>query len=309
MDHNTQQYLDMARAGLDVAQKTGVLNRIFGLLQLRQPSEPSQPIEQPDPQIDFRERALKALQENAVETLASLELTIHEAIHILGPEFSFEDLNKVNSTWQRHWMSGASNVGVEDEDRHAWWGRLVAGEIQQPGTFSLRTLAVMDTLSTEEAQLFTKLCSYAWNPSDPVLILPSAESSLWNPDFSQSAILESIGLVKFDTSIGFQWGMVGDVEEDMERQRRPFPTGMQIDQKFFFVMNSTEKLVQLRCGHLMLTDIGKEMYRLTSPEHSQLYLDEMLAEWRNSYEVLEVPRGAMEDLYGKEIPDRYPNIE
>ena len=288
MDHNTQQYLDMARAGLDVAQKTGVLNRIFGLLQLRQPSEPSQPIEQPDPQIDFRERALKALQENAVETLASLELTIHEAIHILGPEFSFEDLNKVNSTWQRHWMSGASNVGVGDEDRHVWWGRLVAGEIQQPGTFSLRTLAVMDTLSTEEARLFTKVCAYVWNPGSPVLILPPDESSFWKPDVDEAAILESIGLVKVDLMGGFRWTITNEGAKDLIRQGQVIPLRMEFYKMGFQVLSTKEAIADLRCGKFLLTDIGKEIYRLTSPECSQSYCDEIVAEWRKSYTIRQV---------------------
>lgn len=280
MDPEAQQYLDAAKTGIDIAHKTGILRRFFGLFQSHQS------IEQPDQQLDYREEALAALRDNAVETLAGLELTTQEALQILGPDFSLGDLDKVNSTWQRHWTSGASRIGIDDEERRTWWARLVAGEIQQPGTFSLRTLAAMDTLSTREARLFTRLCAYVWNPSDPVLILPTDDSLLWKPNFDESSILESIGLVKFDSLAGFNWGIVEETAKELMSQGRSFPTVMQINEEVYFVMNTPDKLVQLRCGNLTLADVGKEMYRLTKPDYSQPYRDEILAEWQQVYSVI-----------------------
>ena len=193
MEHEAQQYqqyLDVARTGLDVAQKSGLLKKICSLLPSRKSEQPEQPI----PSVDYREEALKALRENAVETFAGLALTVGEAAQMLEPEFALDDLDKVNSTWQSHWTDGASKVGNDDNERRTWWARLLAGEIQQPETYSLRTLAVMDTLSTGEAKLFTKLCDYVWNPQDPLLILPPDESALWKPNFSDRALLESASL-------------------------------------------------------------------------------------------------------------------
>ena len=118
--------------------------------------------------------------------------------------------------------------------RRTWWARLVAGEIQQPGTFSLRTMAVMDTLSTKEARLFTRLCGYVWNPSNPVLMLPPDDSPLWKPDFDEAAILESIGLVKFDFLGGFTWGLTNERVKDLIRQGRSIPLTMEFIKNVFF---------------------------------------------------------------------------
>ena len=271
MEQEVQQYLEVARTGVDIVQKTGVLKRIGSLFASRQSEE------QPEEQVNYREEALKALQQNALETIGGLELTVGQALLTLEPGFTLDDLDKVNSTWQKHWTAGTSRVGIDDEERRTWWARLLAGEIQQPETFSLRTLAVMETLSTKEARLFSRLCDYIWNPTNPVLVLPTDESELWKPDFVEAAILESIGLVKFDTLTGFLFRLRQDAET------------LQIEMRFnndvFFISGMAGTSVELRCGTLLLTDVGTEMYRLTTPNYPQLYRDEIVSEWRQSYNV------------------------
>lgn len=275
MDPETQQYLELAKTGLDTANKTGLLKGIWSRL-------PSfKPLQQDENSVDFRRRAELALKENAVEYFASLELTTSLAKRILGADFNLDDIDGVDPTWQKHWTEGATKVGVSDEDRVVWWSRLLAGEIQQPGTFSLRTLAVMDTLSTAEARLFTRLCGYAWNPSYPVLILPPDDSSLWKPDFAEATLLESIGLAKFDSVNGFS----------VSSRKETGSGRMMFHDDYFQIKAPPGKSVKLRCGPLFLTDIGKEMYKLTSPEYSQSYCEEIVSEWRESFSVQKLPSG------------------
>ena len=278
MDQEAQQYLEIASKGLDVAQKSGILKRLFSLLPSRQPQRPEE-------RIDYHEKALEALRENAVETLAGLTLTVGEAAQILEPEFTLDDLDKVNSTWQRHWTGSASKVGIDDKERRTWWARLLAGEIQQPESYSLRTLAVMDTLSTKEARLFTKLCGYIWNPHKPMLILPSDKSALWKPDFSDGALLESASLVKFSEGGGFDWGTNEESAEDEIVRRHPKYLPMTFKYDTFYIEIPERKPVKLRCGKLLLTDIGQEVYRLVVPNYPQPYRDEIVEEWRQSYNV------------------------
>ena len=271
MEQEAQQYLEVARTGLGIAQETGILKRIGSLFASRQPEE------QPEEQANYREEALKALQQNALETIGGLELTVGQALLTLEPGFTLDDLDKVNSTWQKHWTAGASRVGIDDEERRNWWARLLAGEIQQPETFSLRTLAVMETLSTKEARLFSRLCDYIWNPTDPMFVLPQDESELWKPEFGEATILESIRLVKFDPLAGFQ--------VSLRQNAGTSQIEMRFSNDVFFISGMAGTSVALRCGPLLLTDVGAEMYRLTTPNYPQLYRDEIVSEWRQSYNV------------------------
>ena len=269
MEPDPQQVVDVATKVLDVELKHGPIRRIASALSRRKPNE------QPLQQMNFREEAVNAALENAVERIASQELTVEQAFQILGNVATFDDLDKLNSTWQRHWSESVSKVGIDDEERRTWWARLLAGEIQQPETFSLRTMAVMDTLSTKEARLFTRLCDYVWNPSNPALVLPAEKSALWKPEFSEAALLESAGLVKFNSLTGFSVTR-RDVTEGV---------GMMFNDVALMISLAEGNTLKLRCGPLLLTEVGKEMYRLTSPAYPQAYFEEILAEWQQSYSV------------------------
>ena len=279
MDPDAQQYLEeVAKKTIDVAEKSGFLKRIASWRPSRRQELPVQP-------MDYRQEALLALQENAVETLASLSLTVREAVQILEPNFSLDDLDKVNSTWQKHWTEGASNVGLDDDERRTWWASLLAGEIRQPGNYSLRTLAVMDILSTKEAKLFTKVCEYVWHSRNAVMILPPDSSSLWKPDFADGALLESAGLVKFDPLAGFSYMTSNEDTRGNASVRSKPRLSISFGRRTFIVEGTYGQQVKLRCGLLALTDVGEEMYSLTTPAHQQLYRDEILQEWRQSYTV------------------------
>ena len=279
MDQDPQQYMEVASKGLDVAHKPGLLKSIISWLPPRKQEQTERSV-QP---VDYRKEAQIALQENAVETLAGLTLTAAEAVQILEPGFTLEDLDKVNSTWQRHWTGGASKVGIDDEERRTWWARLLAGEIQQPETYSLRTLAAMDTLSTKEAGLFTKVCAFIWNPEDPVLILPPDESAHWKPDFSEGTLLESAGLAKFNAVGNFTWGTINAAADDKVVRQSPSYLPMNFNNDAYLIEIPEGIAVTLQCGRLLLTDIGREIYRLVTPSYVQSYRDEIVKEWQKSY--------------------------
>ena len=154
---------------------------------------------------DYQEVVHNLLRDNARDTVATLTLTTETAFHILGPDFGTE--NVLDPTWEKRWIQGAANVASEDEERRTWWSRLLAGEIQKPGTFSLRTLSIMDTLSPTEAQLFRTLSTCVWRDGgeSPVLLMPNAfEGETWGMTERQVRTLEEAGLVSAPT-LGFQF--------------------------------------------------------------------------------------------------------
>ena len=271
MEQDLQQSLETARVGLDVVQKAGLLGRMASrILHRRSQGESAEP-------RDYREEALKAALENAVETIRVQELTVEQALQILGPDFSLDDLGRVDPTWQRHWAESTSKVGVDDNERRTWWARLLAGEIQQPGTFSLRTMAVMDALSTREAELFTRLCDYVWNPTNLALILPSEESALWKPTFGEVNAMESAGLIR-STVTGYSISRSGPPDGAL-------PIGMVFGNSLFLITSAEGTKLSIPLGDLHLTDVGVEMYKLTTPNYPGPYRDEIISKWRQSYDV------------------------
>lgn len=64
----------------------------------------------------------------------------------------------VNEDWLYRWRDSASQVS--NEELQNLWGRLLAGEVKAPGTFSLRTLEFLRNLSQSEAEAIAKLSQF-----------------------------------------------------------------------------------------------------------------------------------------------------
>ena len=65
---------------------------------------------------------------------------------------------KVNDDLLYRWRDSASQVSTEELQN--LWGRLLAGEVKAPGTYSLRTLEFLRNLSQQEAEAVSKLSQF-----------------------------------------------------------------------------------------------------------------------------------------------------
>ena len=64
----------------------------------------------------------------------------------------------VDEDWLFRWRDAACTVSTED--LQTLWGRVLAGEIKSPGSFSLRTLEFLKNISQKEAREITKLAPF-----------------------------------------------------------------------------------------------------------------------------------------------------
>lgn len=279
MDSETPGYVDLAKYGIDIAQKTGLLGRLLEWARSR------------DRQPNYRELAENAARERALETIAGLHLTVEQALQILGPDFQLDDLARLDPTWERHWEEKASRAGMDDDERRTWWARLLAGELQQPGSFSLRALAVMDTLSTEEARLFSRICAYVWmkDISSPVIVLP-AGTEPWRLDNAEELTLSYCGLIENGGPI--EWHFTKSRVADTSPNNTPLWVHMGFgDDNYILYVRGQETEIKIRCGSLRFTEVGKEVFRLVASEQRRLfgtYRDRILSQWRESFDIVPV---------------------
>ena len=74
-------------------------------------------------------------------------------------DWSKVDLEQFNPEFRRRWISEASNVA--DETLQDLWARLLAGELESPGSVSNDTMSIARDLSKERAEEFQTFCSAA----------------------------------------------------------------------------------------------------------------------------------------------------
>ena len=97
---------------------------------------------------------------------------------------------------------------VSDNEMQELWSRVLAGEANDPGTYSKRTVNFLPDLDKGEAALFTKLCGFVWGIGALVPLVFDVQAEIYNKhgiDFGTLQHLDSIGLVKFDNLAGFAW--------------------------------------------------------------------------------------------------------
>lgn len=65
---------------------------------------------------------------------------------------------KVDMDWLFKWKDYASETSKEDIQ--TLWGKILANEIKEPGSFSLKTLNILSYINSSVAKKFTKLCEF-----------------------------------------------------------------------------------------------------------------------------------------------------
>lgn len=90
--------------------------------------------------------------ENAINIVAKAEQQFNE-----GEQVSSEPVDK---DWLNRFLDYAEDVS--EEEMQKIWARILAGEVKQPKSFSLRTLDVLRNMTKEEAELFVEISKYVY---------------------------------------------------------------------------------------------------------------------------------------------------
>jgi hypothetical protein len=98
--------------------------------------------------------------------------------------------------WIYRFIDASEDVG--NEEMQQIWGKILAGEITSPGSFSYTTLETVKRLRREEADLFTRACSFVIQIKDELIIFPSddrATRAYTTMDYEDQVRLAEVGLL------------------------------------------------------------------------------------------------------------------
>lgn len=89
---------------------------------------------------------------------------------------------------------------VSDEDMQSLWSKVLAGEVNMPGSFSKRTVNALSDLNRPEAELFTRLCGFVCDIHGyiPVVLDPSDQIyTASGINYGTVRYLDSAGLISY----------------------------------------------------------------------------------------------------------------
>jgi len=183
------------------------------------------------------------------------------------------DKNPVDEDWVSSFFEQCQDVG--NEQMQTIWGRILAGEVARPGSYSPGTLAVVKLMRHADAELFTKFCRFTWYilgravPAIPWRLPVEGDYSVASNESLSK--LSKLGLIEHQPEGGI--GMAP------KPPKQTFPASY-FNKKFTFSFN--EGFGQkIRIGRAFYTDAGLELLTIAGGEPDDESMKMMIDEWRN----------------------------
>lgn len=147
---------------------------------------------------------IEEIQKRALTRLVNEEIKKQENIENIT-EKCFESLEgnakpeNIEDDWINNFFDKCKLIS--DNEMQNLWAKVLAGEANDPGRYSKRTIEFMSTMDKYDAELFNKLATFCWNFGElQPIILDFKNKEISNVlNYSQFAHLSHIGLISVET--------------------------------------------------------------------------------------------------------------
>lgn len=212
--------------------------------------------------VRIEERAQARHEYREVRRQGNLEAIAEAAVSHLPEQVSS---TAVDEDWKTRFFNIAEDVS--NTDMQDLWGKILAGEVARPGTYSVRTLEILKNLSQREAEAFQKLRYLALDAGHVLKVGSETHFKEFGLIFNDILSLREAGLL---------------ADGDMLSMELTFPD----DKPFFvFAFNGKGLLVEtpkegpktIALDSLVLTAVGIQLLSLIEPQPNTEYLRRMAA--------------------------------
>jgi hypothetical protein len=219
------------------------------------------------------DRAIKRLLASEVRKQINIEEIAHKAIEKLSENSRPQDLDE---DFVADLFDKASNTS--SEEMQGLWASILAGEANQPCSFSKRTVALVAGLGRRDAELFTKFCSCCWMIGSKLTPILGKESEKLlgqlGVSFDELVHLDSLGLIRFDSISGFSQNFTHSGPYPVRLIAHYFGTGV--------VLEFSSEPNQINVGKALLTESGAQLAAISgavvSKEMMEACIEGMLAD-------------------------------
>lgn len=110
--------------------------------------------------------------------------------------------------WFIRYYEASGNVS--DEKMQDIWSKVLAGEIDNPSSFSLRTIDILKNMRKTDAELFAKFCECSFMRYNGQMFLPNYDEYLEENEIEYSDVMQlnEMGLIFSDASISITYEQI-----------------------------------------------------------------------------------------------------
>lgn len=172
----------------------------------------------------------------------------------------------VNPDWATRFFDIAQDIS--DDAMQDLWGRILAGEVKRPQSYSLRTLEALRNITREEAELFEKAAQYVLYDGSYYLYRFSDSTNIKaHIEYSEIARLVEIGLLQAGNSVSQNYYN----PDGAIRDAHLFYGG-----KYVAFIKITPEIKQLSIPIYSLSKAGEELYKLIQVNTDVKYFEKVL---------------------------------
>ncbi|MCX2681665.1 DUF2806 domain-containing protein [Galbibacter sp. EGI 63066] len=175
---------------------------------------------------------------------------------------------KVDEDWTTHFFNYAQDVS--NEEMQNLWGRILAGEVESPKSYSLRALELIRNLSKSEAEIFSKVAKYAVKSSNDYFLFKGKKDLLnqkFGITFNDLALLKELGLLHTSEFTSYEYA----------KSDKPSNPHLVFGNDIVF-MEIKENTPKFTINIYLFTTIGKELLKLVDIESDFNYIMEFAKE-------------------------------
>jgi hypothetical protein len=251
--------------------------------------------------VNFSEHEAKLQQLERTLNLRQIAIYADDVIEESKTEQVDKNGDKtVDPDWFTKWRNNAQDASSDELRR--LWAKILAGEMNEPGTFSVSTLELINRMSKPDAQLIEKISGYVVDRS--ALYRQENFEPYKNDNISLSNFLEleTLGFISgSDGMLTYSWGTIRD-------GKYVYPLNFH---QFVLLLERDNPEGKVTINVSPLTRAGKEILSLISTQSKVDFVEELgkVIKSRNNwltvqlYELIENLDNALKLKIMKEIKD------
>ena len=198
-----------------------------------------------------------ALQETIKQH--NIESVVDNAYEILEKE-EYCSAEPVEQGWINRFFDSVADIS--DEDLQKLWGKVLAGEIRQPRSYSLRTLETLKNLAKHEAQVFQKVLPFVIDGGgDKFIASKSSIHNKYGVTYEDIMLLDECGLIISNGTVSLTIIASEDTIIAHNTQHALIAEDIKEEKKFSF-------------GIYSLTKAGKELLNILEYEPNNIYFSD-----------------------------------
>ncbi|WP_448724273.1 DUF2806 domain-containing protein [Pseudomonas farris] len=208
-------------------------------------------------------RALERMNYREIRRQNNIDAIVIGAAEYLPNEVSVQE---VDEDWIVNFFDLGQDIG--NVEMQKIWSKLLAGEVARPGSFKPRTLQAVKSLTPEEANLFTRLCSFSFLMDDGSRVLPVFSTGFYEfvrvNGFTtdNETHLKDIGLL----NNGFIW--YGAQEDDPDKVFLDY-----FSDSYYIVPESSDKRLDVAYTKVFpFTGVGCELASIAGAQPDKEYI-------------------------------------